>query len=122
MARCAGQHPEHTLGRGWNDGQAVGPAALEARFDLVFEIAELDAPRCQTLGTEARRQLVGNAGFERIRATADAPLGQSVAQVRDAGERAPLGADPALYPTLRLAIGHLEQCRYDFDTQAIGHF
>ncbi len=50
------------------------------------------------------------------------PLGQSVAQVRDAGERAPLGADPALYPTLRLAIGHPEQRRHDFDTQAIGHF
>src|SRR5713101_2220095 len=107
----AGQHPEHAFRGGWYHGQAVGPAALEARFDLVFEIADFDTPRRQTPGAEARRELVGNAGFERVRAAADPPLGQPVTQALNARERAPFGADPALDTALWLAIGDLEQCR-----------
>src|SRR5712692_6661087 len=115
------KHSQHPFRGGWYDGQAIGPAALEARFDVVFEIADRDTPRCQTLGAEAGRQLVRSTGFERVRAAPDPPLGQPVTQVLNAGERAPFRADPALDPAFGVAIGHLEQGWYDFDAEAVGH-
>ena len=85
------QHPQHPLLGRRDDGQAVGPAAVEQRLDLVLELGELD--RGASAGPPPPKR--ARSSSTRSGSTLSEPqpgriTGRSAPSVGDAGERLPV--------------------------------
>ena len=115
LTRAAVEHRQHALGRGRNQGQAVGPAAGHHGLELVLERGQLHTTRAQLRGAEARGQYGCPIGVNTERATARAQLGQPRSQSMQAAEALPLAPMPAQRALLLHALLHPQQRGHRLD-------
>ncbi len=113
--RGAAEHLDDTfLGRR-HDRQTVGPAAGEHHLDVVLGVGDLDPARSQDAAAVTNRQFVDEVGVDALRAASGPHRGQPLAEVVDAGERAPLGLEPAERALGLDAVDDADQRRHGLD-------
>ena len=114
------EHAQDALGRRRHDGKAVGPAPVEQRLHLVFEVGEVDSSRVQTMALEPRPQPVDERGIDRQRTAAGPVVGQVGSEAGDAGEALPLVAPPA-HDALGLQpiVADVDQRRHRLDVVVV---
>ena len=106
---------------GGDDGQAVGPAPLEHRLDLVLERGQLDRRACRqppSKRTRSRSAMVGSTDSD---PQPGPVLGQTVAEPGRPAELLPVGPGPALGAGRLLAALDQQQGRDRLDVVVVGH-
>ena len=120
VARGAGEHAQDAFLGGGDEGEAVGPAAVEHRFHLVLAGADGDAAGDDAGFVMADFQAFENAGFEVFGAAAGAHGGEGFSQIGLAGQALPFRAVPAIGSVDFLAALKADQGGDNFDAQAVG--
>ena len=101
-----------------HDGQAVGPAAVEAGFDLVVPFADDDAAGGEAGVAVAGDELLPDAGLARLRAAAGAHGRQTRAEIFAASHALPFGAIPSERARDFLAVLKADHGRHRLDLES----
>jgi hypothetical protein len=115
------QHSQDAFLGGRRDRETIGDTAFEQHFHLVVEIRQFQTARPEDAAAELGAQRVDTIGIDAQRTAAGAERRKVVAQLRDAGDALPIGAQPT-HGTFHLhAVEHPDQRWHGIDVVMPAH-
>ncbi len=117
IAGGARAHAGDPLGGRRHEGEPVAPTARVHRLALVLGVAELDRAGLQLRGDQGNEAGVDDFGIVRSRPASGTPVGETDAEIVDAGELLPPAALPADEPVDLVPVLHANQRRHGVDVE-----